>query len=56
MDEECLRPGDTTDFSLLEKMDKSLSSHPHYLSHKLASNVVRKSLTRDVIISFINTR
>jgi len=48
MDEECLRPGDPTDFSMLEKMDKSLSTHPHFLSHKLASTAVRKSLTRDV--------
>lgn len=48
MDEECLRPGETSDFSLLEKMDKKLSSHHHYLSHKVAnSTMVRKSLTRD---------
>lgn len=50
MDEECLRPGEATDYSLLEKMDKTLSSHPHYLSHKLATTAVRKSLTRDVWI------
>lgn len=49
MDEECLRPGDTSDFSFLEKMDKMLSSHNHYLSHKVANNQTRKSLTRDVI-------
>ncbi|CAL8120285.1 unnamed protein product [Orchesella dallaii] len=47
MDEECLRPGDANDFSLLEKMDENLSSHNHYLSHKIANNVTRKSLTRD---------
>ncbi|OXA52598.1 unconventional myosin IC [Folsomia candida] len=47
MDEECLRPGDPTDFTMLEKMDRSLSTHPHYLSHKLANTSVRKSLTRD---------
>lgn len=33
---------------MLEKMDRSLSTHPHYLSHKLANTSVRKSLTRDV--------
>lgn len=49
MDEECLRPGESTDMSLLEKMDKMLSSHNHYLSHKVANAATRKSLTRDVM-------
>ena len=48
LDEECLRPGDTSDLSFLHKMDEALSGHQHYISHKVASGDVRKSLTRDV--------
>lgn len=31
LDEECLRPGEPTDLSLLAKMNELLGGHPHYL-------------------------
>lgn len=47
LDEECLRPGDPTDSSLLNKLNTMLGTHPHYLSHKLASAKVQKTMGRD---------
>lgn len=45
MDEECLRPGDATDLTLLEKMNSQLTSHPHYIfSSSRASLMVRKTM------------
>ena len=32
MDEECLRPGEATDKTLLVKMNDRLSDHKHYFS------------------------
>lgn len=48
MDEECLRPGDPTDATLLEKMNKNLFSHKHYLSHERADIQTQKVMGRDV--------
>lgn len=48
MDEECLRPGDPTDMSFLEKMNKNLDSHKHYLSHKKSDVKTQKTMGRDV--------
>lgn len=47
MDEECLRPGEATDLTLLAKMNKSLQKHPHYVSHVHSSTAVQKTMSRD---------
>lgn len=47
MDEECLRPGDATDMSLLAKMNDNLAEHPHYISHKKADTKRQKTMGRD---------
>ncbi|KAK9881585.1 hypothetical protein WA026_016457 [Henosepilachna vigintioctopunctata] len=47
MDEECLRPGDSSDLTLLAKLDKRLDSHSHYISHKKADSKMQKIMGRD---------
>ncbi|KAF5286700.1 hypothetical protein FQA39_LY16183 [Lamprigera yunnana] len=47
MDEECLRPGDPTDMTLLEKMNNSFKTHNHYINHKKADPKLQKVLGRD---------
>uniref|UniRef100_H9GEN3 Myosin motor domain-containing protein n=1 Tax=Anolis carolinensis TaxID=28377 RepID=H9GEN3_ANOCA len=47
LDEECLRPGDATDATFLEKLEETIKSHPHFLTHKLADAKTRKSLGRE---------
>ncbi|XP_037024276.1 unconventional myosin IC isoform X1 [Bradysia coprophila] len=47
MDEECLRPGETTDMTFLNKMNDRLGDHPHYVCHQLASTAVQKTMGRD---------
>ncbi|XP_030750397.1 unconventional myosin IC isoform X1 [Sitophilus oryzae] len=47
MDEECLRPGDPNDITLLAKLDKNLSYHEHYISHKKADFRLQKVMGRD---------
>lgn len=44
IDEECLRPGDATDLTLLAKMNNGLAEHPHYICH---SPAMQKVLNRD---------
>lgn len=45
MDEECLRPGDATDLTLLEKMNERLTAHPHYIyASSRASLMIRKTV------------
>ncbi|EMP37836.1 Myosin-Ic [Chelonia mydas] len=46
-DEECLRPGDATDMTFLEKLEETVKNHPHFLTHKLADQKTRKSLGRE---------
>lgn len=48
LDEECLRPGDPTDISFLEKLNKHLHVHPHYISHIKADIKTQKIMGRDV--------
>lgn len=50
MDEECLRPGDPTDMTLLEKMNKNLSHHKHYISHEKADIKLQKIMGRNVSV------
>uniref|UniRef100_A0A8C3I9X0 Unconventional myosin-Ic n=1 Tax=Chrysemys picta bellii TaxID=8478 RepID=A0A8C3I9X0_CHRPI len=47
LDEECLRPGDATDMTFLEKLEETVKNHPHFLTHKLADQKTRKSLGRE---------
>ncbi|KAK2912033.1 hypothetical protein Q8A67_004166 [Cirrhinus molitorella] len=46
LDEECLRPGEATDFTFLEKLEGKMSGHPHFVTHKLADQKTRKTLKR----------
>ncbi|XP_061888070.1 unconventional myosin-Ih-like [Entelurus aequoreus] len=46
LDEECLRPGEATDLTLLEKMEEMIGGHPHFVTHKLADQRTRKTLER----------
>lgn len=48
MDEECLRPGDPTDISLIAKMNTNLGYHKHYISHEKADIKTQKIMGRDV--------
>nr|XP_014350501.1 PREDICTED: unconventional myosin-Ic [Latimeria chalumnae] len=47
LDEECLRPGDATDLTFLEKLEESIKNHPHFLTHKLADQKTRKTFGRE---------
>lgn len=44
LDEECLRPGNTSDTTFLEKLDDRCAKHPHYESRKCKKNQSDKSL------------
>lgn len=47
MDEECLRPGEPTDLSLLAKLNEHLDGHPHYVSHRRADKKTQKTMARE---------
>lgn len=48
MDEECLRPGDATDLTLLGKLNERLASHPHYIfNSSRASLDIQKYVARN---------
>lgn len=47
MDEECLRPGDPTDMTLIEKMNKNFGYHKHYISHEKSDTKTQKTMGRD---------
>ncbi|XP_037091688.1 unconventional myosin IC-like [Pollicipes pollicipes] len=47
LDEECLRPGDATDLTFLNKMTQALRTHAHYVAHESADNKARKTIGRD---------
>lgn len=47
MDEECLRPGEPNDKTLLAKLNTNLCSHPHYISHEKADVKLQKIMSRD---------
>ncbi|KAJ8286074.1 hypothetical protein GJAV_G00034260 [Gymnothorax javanicus] len=46
LDEECLRPGEATDLTFLEKLEDKMGNHPHFVTHKLADMNMRKTLER----------
>ncbi|XP_068126384.1 unconventional myosin-Ic isoform X3 [Hyperolius riggenbachi] len=47
LDEECLRPGEATDTTFLEKLENTVKNHPHFVTHKLGDQKTRKVLGRD---------
>ncbi|PZC85823.1 hypothetical protein B5X24_HaOG215185 [Helicoverpa armigera] len=47
LDDECLRPGDATDLSFLEKLTQNLEPHPHYKSHRRSDVKTQKIMGRD---------
>ncbi|KAG2458791.1 MYO1C protein, partial [Polypterus senegalus] len=47
LDEECLRPGDASDLTFLEKLENTLGGHVHFVTHKLADGKTRKVLGRE---------
>ncbi|XP_066466085.1 unconventional myosin-Ih [Tiliqua scincoides] len=44
LDEECLRPGEATDLSFLEKLEEKVGHHAHIMTRKLADQKNRKSI------------
>ncbi|KAG8145971.1 hypothetical protein E2320_012406 [Naja naja] len=44
LDEECLRPGEATDLSFLEKLEEKVGDHAHFVTRKLADLKTRKSI------------
>ncbi|MGH0125045.1 UNVERIFIED_CONTAM: hypothetical protein FKN15_043954, partial [Acipenser sinensis] len=46
-DEECLRPGDASDLTFLEKLEDKLGGHAHFVTHKLADGKTRKAMGRE---------
>ncbi|CAL8249089.1 unnamed protein product [Merluccius merluccius] len=46
LDEECLRPGDATDLTFLERLEEKMGNHPHFVTHRLADITTRKTLER----------
>jgi myosin-1 len=48
LDEECLRPGETSDASFLNKMTEKLKHHKHFVSHQIADKKVQKIMGREV--------
>lgn len=47
LDEECLRPGNATDNSFLEKLSAKLGGHPHFLSYATANVQDKRHIARD---------
>ncbi|KAI7812507.1 unconventional myosin-Ic isoform X2 [Triplophysa rosa] len=47
LDEECLRPGDASDITFLEKLEDTLGNHAHFVTHKMANGKVRKAMGRE---------
>ncbi|XP_028159823.1 unconventional myosin IC isoform X1 [Ostrinia furnacalis] len=47
LDDECLRPGDATDASFLEKLTQNLDGHAHFKSHRKVDSRTQKLMGRD---------
>uniref|UniRef100_A0A6Q2Z4I8 Myosin Ic, paralog b n=1 Tax=Esox lucius TaxID=8010 RepID=A0A6Q2Z4I8_ESOLU len=47
LDEECLRPGDASDITFLEKLEDTVGGHAHLTTHKLADGKTRKVMGRE---------
>lgn len=48
LDDECLRPGDATDASFLDKLTQHLDGHKHFKSHRNLDSRTQKLMGRDV--------
>eukprot|EP00123_Amoebidium_parasiticum_P017665 comp23938_c0_seq1/m.42297 comp23938_c0_seq1/g.42297 ORF comp23938_c0_seq1/g.42297 comp23938_c0_seq1/m.42297 type:complete len:1031 (-) comp23938_c0_seq1:272-3364(-) len=46
LDEECLRPGPTSDTTFLQKIDERVAGHPHYMSKKTAPKEIEGGVFR----------
>jgi len=47
LDEECLRPGDATDSTFVEKLEATVGKHKHFMTHALADSKTRKGIGYD---------
>jgi hypothetical protein len=47
-DEECLRPGEASDETFLEKLELNVGTHPHFCAHNIADNKTKKVIERNV--------
>ncbi|XP_015784428.1 myosin-IB [Tetranychus urticae] len=47
LDEECLRPGDASDITFLHKLEDTVGDHPHFTTHNLADNKLKKTIGRN---------
>ncbi|XP_073806916.1 unconventional myosin-Ic isoform X1 [Danio rerio] len=47
LDEECLRRGDASDITFLEKLEDTLGGHAHFITHKMANGKIRKAIGRE---------
>lgn len=47
LDEECLRPGDVTDQTFLNKLNQTCANHPHYESRGVKKTRSDKTLPHD---------
>ncbi|KAF6200600.1 hypothetical protein GE061_005043 [Apolygus lucorum] len=50
LDEECLRPGETSDLTFLEKISEQLTQHKHFIDHKKADNKTKKKMSREEFV------
>uniref|UniRef100_A0A3Q2WTD0 Myosin IHa n=1 Tax=Haplochromis burtoni TaxID=8153 RepID=A0A3Q2WTD0_HAPBU len=42
LDEECLRPGDATDLTFLERLEEKMGNHPHFLMCQSKNDIVKE--------------
>jgi len=47
LDEECLRPGDSSDITFLNKLTDVLGKHPHFATHQSADSKWKKKLQHE---------
>ncbi len=47
LDEECVRPGDATDDTFLEKLVTSIGEHKHFITHQMLDYEGRKTIERN---------
>ena len=47
LDEECLRPGEVSDLTFLDKLDHTCYNHPHYESRGIKKSRSDKTLPHD---------
>lgn len=47
LDEECLRPGEASDLTFLDKMEKTIGEHAHFVSHATSGYSERKTIQRE---------